>query len=164
MPMGYQPPKFQSFDGKENLKQHLLILSKPITMQIQRVTSWTNNLLNPSKGMLLISTQTLHLSALTVGIKWSTNSLTTFKVPDEFMSMIELTNTKQWKDELVVDYINCWYFLSHNCNDRLCEVSIVEMCIQGGATKNQSTSNTSPKQHHLISKIPRNMLIDTHYI
>ena len=150
MPIGYQPPKFQSFDGKENMKQHLLILSKPITMQIQRVTSWTNNLFNPSKGMLLISTQKLHLSALIVGTKWSTNSST--------------TNTKQWKDESVVDPINCWYFLSYNCNDRLCEVSIVEMCIQGEATKNQSTSNTSPKQHHLISKIPRNMLIDTHYI
>ena len=23
MPMGYQPPKFQSFDGKGNLKQHV---------------------------------------------------------------------------------------------------------------------------------------------
>ena len=23
MPMGYQPPKFQSFDGKENIKQHV---------------------------------------------------------------------------------------------------------------------------------------------
>ena len=45
--------------------------------------------------------------------------------------MIELTNTKQWKDESVVDYINRWRFLSLDCKDRLSEVSIVEMCIQG---------------------------------
>ena len=45
--------------------------------------------------------------------------------------MMELTNTKQWKDELVVDYINRWRSLSLDCKDRLYEVSVVEMCIQG---------------------------------
>ncbi|KAI5317590.1 hypothetical protein L3X38_037297 [Prunus dulcis] len=46
-------------------------------------------------------------------------------------SMMELTNTKQWKDEPVVDYINRWRSLSLDCNDRLLELSVVEMCIQG---------------------------------
>ena len=45
--------------------------------------------------------------------------------------MMELTNTKQWKDEPVVDYINRWRSLSLDCKDRLSEVSTVEMCIQG---------------------------------
>ena len=44
---------------------------------------------------------------------------------------MELTNTKQWKDELVVDYINRWCSLSLDCKDRLSEVSVVEMCILG---------------------------------
>ena len=44
---------------------------------------------------------------------------------------MELTNTKQWKDEPVVDYINHWRSLSFDCKDRLSEVSVVEMCIQG---------------------------------
>ena len=44
---------------------------------------------------------------------------------------MELTNTKQWKDEPVVDYINRWRSLSLDCKDRLSEVSAVEMCIQG---------------------------------
>ena len=44
---------------------------------------------------------------------------------------MELTNTKQWKDESVVDYINHWRSLSLDCKDRLSEVLIVEMCIQG---------------------------------
>ena len=44
---------------------------------------------------------------------------------------MELTNTKQWKDEPVVDYINRWRSLSLDCKDRLSEISAVEMCIQG---------------------------------
>ena len=47
------------------------------------------------------------------------------------VSMMELTNTKQWKDEPVVDYINRWRSLSLDCKDRLLELSAVEMCIQG---------------------------------
>ena len=39
------------------------------------------------------------------------------------VSMLELTSTKQWKDEPVVDYINRWRTLSLNCKDRLSEVS-----------------------------------------
>ncbi|RVW32940.1 hypothetical protein CK203_112641 [Vitis vinifera] len=46
------------------------------------------------------------------------------------VSMMELTNTKQWKDELIVDYIH-WRSLSLDYKDRLSEVSVVEMCIQG---------------------------------
>ena len=45
--------------------------------------------------------------------------------------MIGLTNSRQWKDEPVVDYINRWRNLSLNCKDRLCETSAIEMCIQG---------------------------------
>ena len=42
-----------------------------------------------------------------------------------------LTNTKQWKDEPVVDYIHRWRSLSLDCKDRLSEIFVVEMCIQG---------------------------------
>ena len=47
------------------------------------------------------------------------------------VSMMELSNTKQWKDEPVVDYINRGRSLSLDYKDRLSEVSTVEMCIQG---------------------------------
>ena len=47
------------------------------------------------------------------------------------VSMMELSNTKQWRNEPVVDYINRWGFLSLDCKDRLFEISIVEICIQG---------------------------------
>jgi len=45
--------------------------------------------------------------------------------------MTELTNTKQWKDEPVLDYINRWHALSLKCKDRLFEASAIGMCTQG---------------------------------
>lgn len=47
------------------------------------------------------------------------------------VSMIELTNTLQRKDEPVIDFINRWRNASLNCKDRLSEASAIEMCIQG---------------------------------
>ncbi|KAL4637826.1 hypothetical protein ACB092_03G104600 [Castanea dentata] len=47
------------------------------------------------------------------------------------VSMIELTNSKQWKEEPVIDYIQRWRNLSLNCKDQLSEASAIEMCIQG---------------------------------
>ncbi|KAM2667742.1 hypothetical protein EV2_019394 [Malus domestica] len=47
------------------------------------------------------------------------------------VSMLELTSTKQWKDEPMVDYINRWHSLSLDCKDRLSETSTIEMCVQG---------------------------------
>ena len=47
------------------------------------------------------------------------------------VSMLELTNTKQWENEPVVDYINRWRSLSLDCKNRLSEISTIEMCIQG---------------------------------
>ncbi|KAL0303442.1 UNVERIFIED_CONTAM: hypothetical protein Sradi_6212300 [Sesamum radiatum] len=44
--------------------------------------------------------------------------------------MIELTNSHQWEEEPVVDYMNRWRNLSLNCNDRLSEASAIEICIQ----------------------------------
>ncbi|KAK3043386.1 hypothetical protein RJ639_002688 [Escallonia herrerae] len=44
------------------------------------------------------------------------------------VSMMELTNTKQGKEEPVVDYINRWRALSLECKERLSKASAVEMC------------------------------------
>ncbi|KAA0035697.1 retrotransposon gag protein [Cucumis melo var. makuwa] len=45
--------------------------------------------------------------------------------------MMELTNTKQQKGELIINDINRWKALSLDCNDKLTELSTVEMCTQG---------------------------------
>ena len=53
--------------------------------------------------------------------------LNRFNSTRQTVSMMELTNTKQWKDESVVDYINHWGSLSLDCKDRLSKVSAMEM-------------------------------------
>ena len=45
--------------------------------------------------------------------------------------MVELTNSKQWKKEHVIYYIQRWRNLSLNCKVQLSETSGIEMCIQG---------------------------------
>ncbi|KAL0373345.1 UNVERIFIED_CONTAM: hypothetical protein Sradi_3250200 [Sesamum radiatum] len=47
------------------------------------------------------------------------------------VSMVELTNSPQWKEEPIINYINRWRNLSLNCKDRLSKASAIEICIQG---------------------------------
>jgi len=47
------------------------------------------------------------------------------------VSMTELTNTKHWKDEPILDYINHWRSFNLECKDCLSETSAVEMFTQG---------------------------------
>uniref|UniRef100_A0A2N9I0X6 Uncharacterized protein n=1 Tax=Fagus sylvatica TaxID=28930 RepID=A0A2N9I0X6_FAGSY len=106
MPLGYQPPKFQQFDGKGNPKQH-----------VAHFVETCNNA--GTDGDLLTKQFVRSLRG------------NAFDCTRRTVSMMELTNTKQWKDEPVVDYINRWRSLSLDCKDRLSETSGVEMCIQG---------------------------------
>ncbi|KAL0456182.1 UNVERIFIED_CONTAM: hypothetical protein Slati_0957400 [Sesamum latifolium] len=104
MPMGYQPPKFQQFDGKGNPKQH-------VSHFIETCTGTYGD----------------HL------VKKFVRSLkgNTFDCTRRTVSMVELTNFHQWNEEPVIDYINRWRNLSLNCKDRFSEASAIEMCIQG---------------------------------
>jgi len=57
--------------------------------------------------------------------------LNTFYSTQRTVSLTELINTKQWKNEPVLDYINSWRSLNLECKDRLSETSAVEMYAQG---------------------------------
>ncbi|KAL0418961.1 UNVERIFIED_CONTAM: hypothetical protein Sradi_1309600 [Sesamum radiatum] len=98
MPMSYQPPKFQQFDGKGN------------------AFGWYTNL----KVYLIDGWEQLEQEFLN-----------RFYSTRRTVSMVELTNSHQWKEGQVVDYINRWRNLSFNCKDRLSEASVIEICIQG---------------------------------
>ncbi|KAL7102131.1 hypothetical protein ACP275_08G100100 [Erythranthe tilingii] len=83
MPAGYQPPKLQQFDGKGNPKQHIAHF----------IETCNNARINDD---LLVKQFVRSL----VG--------NAFDYTRRTVSMIELTNVKQWKDEPVEDYINHW--------------------------------------------------------
>ncbi|KAL6313583.1 hypothetical protein AAG906_006951 [Vitis piasezkii] len=94
MPMGYQPPKFQSFDGKGNPKQH-----------VAHFVETCNNA--GTDGDLLVK-QFVHLTLECID-SWDQMErefLNRFYSTRQTVSMMELTNTKQWKDESIVNYIN----------------------------------------------------------
>ena len=130
MPAGYQPPKFQQFDGKGNPKQHIshfietcnnagkdgdLLTKKFMRILRGNAFDWYTNL-EPEP---IDSREQMEREFL--------NRLSTRRT----VSMLELTNTERWKDEPMVDYINRWLSLSLNCKDRISESSRVAMCIQG---------------------------------
>ncbi|GAV57644.1 LOW QUALITY PROTEIN: hypothetical protein CFOL_v3_01181, partial [Cephalotus follicularis] len=50
---------------------------------------------------------------------------------DSTVGIPKLANTKQRKDELVVDYIERWRNLVLNCKERISEASFINMCVQG---------------------------------
>ncbi|KAL0388080.1 UNVERIFIED_CONTAM: hypothetical protein Sradi_2689800 [Sesamum radiatum] len=81
--------------------------------------------------MHLIDILTWRPAQLTDGNKLEQEFLNQFYSTRRTVSMLELTNSRQWKEEPVIDYINRWRNLSLNCKDRLSEVSAIEMCIQG---------------------------------
>ena len=131
MPMGYQPPKFQSFDEKENPKQH-------VTHFVETCNNAGTN------GDLLVKqfVHSLQMNAFDWYIDLALECIDSWdQIEREFLnrfyntrrivSMMELTNTKQWKDELVLNHINRWRSLSLDCKNRLYKVLVVEMCIQG---------------------------------
>ncbi|KAL9244247.1 hypothetical protein vseg_018044 [Gypsophila vaccaria] len=131
MPYGYQPPKFQQFDGKGNPKQH-----------IAHFIETCNNA--GTNGDLLVKRFVRSLKS--TAFDWYTDlgseSIGSWdQLENEFVnhfystrrivSMSELTNTTQWEDEPVIEYINRWRALSLECKERLSETYAVEMCING---------------------------------
>ncbi|KAK2987913.1 hypothetical protein RJ640_003180 [Escallonia rubra] len=131
MPAGYQPPKFQQFDGKGNPKQY-----------VAHFVETCNNA--GTEGDLLVKQFVRSLKEN--AFDWYTDIepesidcweamerefLNRFYSTRRSVSMMELTNTRQWKYEPVVDYINRWRSLSLDCKERLSEISAVEMCMQG---------------------------------
>ena len=70
MPIVYQPPKFQKFDGK-GTPSSMSRNSSSLAMTLsQKVTSWRSNLCDLLKVLYLIGIQTLLLDPLIVGDKW----------------------------------------------------------------------------------------------
>ncbi|KAL0303151.1 UNVERIFIED_CONTAM: hypothetical protein Sradi_6183200 [Sesamum radiatum] len=101
-----QPPKFQQFNGHGDPRHH-----------IAHFVETCNNA--RTDGDLLVKQFVLSLKDIAFDCTQCT------------VSMTELANQHQGKDEPVLDYINNWRNLSLNCKDTLSEISAVELCIQG---------------------------------
>ena len=80
---GYQPPKFQQFDGKETPKQHIyLTLSSLAMLQGHMTIVLLKSLFDLPEQMHLIGTQILNLILKIVGSDKSNSSLIVFIAQD----------------------------------------------------------------------------------
>ncbi|KAL0295630.1 UNVERIFIED_CONTAM: hypothetical protein Scaly_0217500 [Sesamum calycinum] len=131
MPMGYQPPKFQQFDGKGNPKQHVAHFVETCNNAGTYGDHLVKQFVRSLKGNAFDWYTDLEAGSINGWEHLEQEFLNRFYNTRRTVSMVELTNSRQWKEEPVVDYINRWRNLSLNCKDRLSEASAIEMCIQG---------------------------------
>ncbi|KAA0025354.1 ty3-gypsy retrotransposon protein [Cucumis melo var. makuwa] len=131
MPHGYQPPKFQQFDGKGNPKQHVAHFIETCETAGTRGDLLVKQFVRTLKGNAFDWYTDLEPESIDSWEQLERDFLNRFYSTRRIVSMIELTATKQRKGEPVIDYINRWRALSLDCKDRLTELSAVEMCTQG---------------------------------
>ncbi|KAL0309097.1 UNVERIFIED_CONTAM: hypothetical protein Sradi_5852000 [Sesamum radiatum] len=131
MPIGYQPPELRQFDGKGNPRQHIThfieICNNVGTDGDLLVEQFVRSLKKNAFGWYI----DLESESINGWDEIEKKFLNRFYSTRRTVSMVELANTRQWKNEPIIDYINHWHALSLNCKDKLSETSAIEMCIQG---------------------------------
>ncbi|KAM0963233.1 hypothetical protein ACFX19_022658 [Malus domestica] len=131
MSRGYQPPKFMQFDGKGNPKQHVAHFVETCNNAGTEGDYLAKQFVRSLKGNAFEWYTDLEPESINSWEQLEKEFLNRFYSTRRTVSMLELTSTKQWKDEPVIDYINRWRTLSLDCKDMLSETSSIEMCIQG---------------------------------
>ncbi|KAH7842968.1 hypothetical protein Vadar_011166 [Vaccinium darrowii] len=131
MPIGYHPPKFQQFDGKGNPKQHVTHFIETCNNAGTEGDLLVKQFVRSLKGNAFEWYTDLQPESIDSWEQMEREFLNCFYSTHRTMSMMELTNTNQWKDDPMVDYINSWRAISLDCKDRLFELSAIEMCMNG---------------------------------
>ncbi|XP_071932994.1 uncharacterized protein [Coffea arabica] len=131
MPVGYQPPKFQQFDGKGNPKQHIAHFVETCNNAGIDGDLLVKQFVRSLKGNAFDWYTDLESGTIDSWEQLEHEFLSRFYSTKRTVSMTELSNTHQWKSEPVIDFIDRWRNLSLNCKDRISESSAIEMCIQG---------------------------------
>ncbi|KAA0041100.1 ty3-gypsy retrotransposon protein [Cucumis melo var. makuwa] len=130
MPLGYQPPKFQQFNGKGNPKQHIAHFVETCENAGSRGDQLVRQFVRSLKGNAFEWYTDLEPEVIDSWEQLEIEFLNRFYRTKRVVSMMELTNTKQRKGEPVINYINRWRALSLDCKDKLTQLSAVEMCTQ----------------------------------
>ncbi|KAM2087174.1 hypothetical protein ACFX1R_024632 [Malus domestica] len=131
MSRGYQPSKFMQFNGKGNPKQHVAHFIETCNNAGMEGDHLVKQFVRSLKGNVFDWYTDLEPKSVNSWDQLEREFLNRFYNTRRTVSMLELTNTKQWKDELVVDYINRWRSLSLDCKYQLSETSAIEICVQG---------------------------------
>ncbi|KAH6782090.1 hypothetical protein C2S51_007383 [Perilla frutescens var. frutescens] len=127
MPLGYQPPKFTQFDGKGNPKQHVAHFVETCNNAGTFGDYLVKQFVRSLKGNAFDWYTDLEPNWIDSWGQLENEFLNRFYSTRRTVSMVELTNTRQWEEEPVIDYINRWRNLCLNCKDRLSETSAIEI-------------------------------------
>ncbi|KAL0413002.1 UNVERIFIED_CONTAM: hypothetical protein Sradi_1501900 [Sesamum radiatum] len=127
MPIGYQPPKFQQFDGKCNPKQHVAHFVETCNNAGTYGDHLVKQFVRSLKGNAFDWYTDLEAGSIDGWEQLEQEFLNRFYSTRRTVSMVELTKSRQWKEEPVIDYINRWRNLSLNCKDRLSEASAIDV-------------------------------------
>jgi len=125
---GYQPPKFNQFDGKGNPKRHIANFIETCSNANIERDRLMKQFVQSLKEITFDWYTDLEPESINGWEEMEHEFLNRFYSTQHTAGMMELTNTEQWKDEPVLDYINRWRSLSLECKDQLFEAPVVEMC------------------------------------
>ena len=131
MPVGYQPPKFQQFDGNGNPRQHIVHFIETCNNAGTYGDLQVKQFVRSLKDTAFNWYTDLDPESIDSWDQMEVEFLNRFYSTRRIVSMSELTNTEQEEDEPVIDYINRWRSLTLECKDHLTEALAVEMCING---------------------------------
>ncbi|KAK2975456.1 hypothetical protein RJ640_007802 [Escallonia rubra] len=129
MPIRYQPLNFQQFDGKGNPRQHIAHFIETCNDARTEGDLLVKQFIRSLKGNAFDWYTNLELESIDCWEEMEREFQNRFYITRRSVSMMELTNTKQRKEEPVVNYINRWRALSLDCKERLFDASTVEMCM-----------------------------------
>ena len=131
MPTSYQPPKFQQFNGKGNFRQHITHFVETCNNAGTYDDLMVKQFVRSLKGNAFNWYTDLESGTIDNWEQLEREFLNHFYSTRRVVSMIELTASRQWKEELEIDYIHKWRNLSLNYKERLFESTALNMCIQG---------------------------------
>uniref|UniRef100_A0A0V0I7P5 Putative ovule protein n=1 Tax=Solanum chacoense TaxID=4108 RepID=A0A0V0I7P5_SOLCH len=127
----YQPPKLQQCDGRGNPRQHIAHFIETCSSGGIHGDLLVKQFFRSLKENSFDWYTDLEPESIDCWEQLENQFLNHFYSTRRAVSMMELTNTKQSKDEPIVDYINRWRMLILDCKDQLSKISAVEICIQG---------------------------------
>ena len=108
MPLRYQPPKFQQFDGKGNPKQHIAHFVETCENAGSRGDQLVRQFVRSLKGNAFEWYTDLESEVIDSWEQLEKEFFNRFYSTRRTVSMMELTNTKQRIEEPVINYINRW--------------------------------------------------------
>ena len=129
MPQNYQLPNFQQFEGKGNPRQHVAHFVETYDNVGTYGDLMVKQFIRSLKGNAFDWYTDLAPGSIDSWNQMEREFLNRFYSTQCIVSMMELTNLKQWKEKLVINYIQRWRNLCLNYKDKLFEASAIEMCI-----------------------------------